>query len=113
MVETQPVTILTFTLYVAGTILLAAASHRFLGRHSFLGEYFLGSRGLKSWSLAFGFAATATSAGSFIGFPALIYTYGWVLALWIASYMIYPLYFLDLRFSATLHFDRYEALFPY
>ena len=91
MIETHPVTILTFTLYVAGTFLLAAVSHRFLGKNAFLGEYFLGSRGLRSWSLAFAFAATATSAGSFIGFPALIYTYGWVLALWIASYMIYPL----------------------
>ena len=34
---------------------------------------------------------TAISGGSFTGFPALIYTYGWVLALWIASYMVVPM----------------------
>ena len=91
MTETSPVTIVTFVLYVAGTFVLAVLSHRLLGGRGFLGEYFLGSRELRSWSLAFAFAATATSAGSFIGFPALIYSYGWILALWIASYMIYPL----------------------
>ena len=42
-------------------------------------------------ALALTFGATSASAGSFAGFPALIYTHGWVLALWIASYMIFPL----------------------
>jgi Na+/pantothenate symporter len=91
MTETPFITTLTFLLYVAGVFILAFLSHRVLGRREFLSEYFLGSRGLRSWSLAFAFAATATSAGSYVGFPALIYTYGWVLALWISSYMIYPL----------------------
>ena len=42
-------------------------------------------------ALALTFGATSASAGSFAGFPSLIYTHGWVLALWIASYMIFPL----------------------
>ena len=58
---------------------------------SFLAEYFLGSRGLGTWALAFTFAATSASGRSFGGYPSLIYSYGWVLALWIASYMIFPL----------------------
>jgi len=91
MTSTNPITIATFLVYIAGVFVLAALSHRVLVEKEFLSEYFLGSRGLLSWSLAFGFAATATSGGSFIGFPSLIYSYGWVLAFWISSYLIYPL----------------------
>jgi SSS family solute:Na+ symporter/sodium/pantothenate symporter len=34
------------------------------------------------------YVATSVSAGSFVGFPSLIYMHGWVMALWIAGYMI-------------------------
>ncbi|MXZ36532.1 MAG: hypothetical protein F4Z21_15305, partial [Acidobacteria bacterium] len=88
MTETSPATIITFIAYIACVFVLAALSHRLLATKSFLGEYFLGSRGLGSWALAFTFAATAASGGSFTGFPSLIYSYGWVLAFWIASYMV-------------------------
>ncbi len=88
MTETSPATTITFLAYIAGVFVLAAVSHRLLATKSFLGEYFLGSRGLGSWALAFTFAATAASGGSFTGFPSLIYSYGWVLAFWIASYMV-------------------------
>ena len=88
MTETSPATIITFIAYIACVFVLAGLSHRLLASKSFLGEYFLGSRGLGSWALAFTFAATAASGGSFTGFPSLIYSYGWVLAFWIASYMV-------------------------
>ena len=88
MTETSLATIITFVTYIFGVFVLAAVSHKLLNKKSFLGEYFLGSRGLGSWALAFTFAATAASGGSFTGFPSLIYSYGWVLALWIASYMV-------------------------
>lgn len=88
MTETSPATIITFVAYIACIFVLAAFSHRLLSKKSFLGEYFLGSRSLGSWTLAFTFAATAASGGSFTGFPSLIYSYGWVLAFWIASYMV-------------------------
>jgi Na+/pantothenate symporter len=80
-----------FVLYILGVFLLAALSHRILNRSSFLGEYFLGSRTLGTWTLAFTFAATSASGGSFGGFPSLVYSHGWVLALWIGSYMVFPL----------------------
>ena len=80
-----------FVAYILGVFGLAAIAHRFLSRKTFLSEYFLGSRGLGTWALAFSFAATSASGGSFGGFPSLIYSYGWVLALWISSYMIVPL----------------------
>jgi len=88
---TSPATMLVFVIYILGVFLLAALSHRVLNRSSFLGEYFLGSRTLGTWTLAFTFAATSASGGSFGGFPSLVYSHGWVLALWIGSYMVFPL----------------------
>ncbi len=91
MTETSMVTIITFLAYILGVFALAVLSHRLLSSRSFLSEYFLGSRGLGGWALAFTFAATGASGGSFTGYPSLIYSYGWVLALWIASYMVVPI----------------------
>ena len=75
--------IITFAIYIAGVMVLAWLSHRMLQSKSFLSEYFLGSRSLGVWAFALTFAATSSSGGSFIGFPSLVYTHGWVLALWI------------------------------
>ena len=91
MGETSPVTAGTFLIDLLGVFLLAGISHRLLKTKSFLGEYFLGSRGLGVWALAFTFAATSASGGSFTGYPSLIYSHGWVVALWIASYMVVPI----------------------
>lgn len=82
--------VLTFLAYTGIVLLLAVFSHRFLKGRSFLKEYFLGSRGLGVWALALTYAATSSSGGSFTGFPALIYEHGWILALWISSYMLVP-----------------------
>ena len=82
------ITFLIYTLIVFG---LAALSNRLLKSKSFLSEYFLGSRGLGVWAFALTFAATSASGGSFTGFPSKIYSHGWVLALWIGSYMVVPI----------------------
>jgi len=81
----------TFALYTVVVIVLAWFSHRVLSKKRFLSEYFLGSRGLGVVAFTLTFGATSASAGSFAGFPSLIYTHGWVLALWIAGYMMVPL----------------------
>jgi len=91
MAETSSITMWVFLIYIVGVFALAGFSHKLLSKKSFLSEYFLGSRGLGTWALAFTFAATSASGGSFGGYPSLIYSYGWVLALWIGSYMIVPL----------------------
>ncbi|MEQ9411294.1 MAG: hypothetical protein RIK87_26510 [Fuerstiella sp.] len=83
--------LVTFLVYTAAVFGLAALSSRLLKNRSFLSEYFLGSRSLGVWALALTFAATSASGGSFTGFPSLIYSHGWVLALWIGSYMIFPI----------------------
>jgi len=91
MAETSITTMVVFLLYIVGVFVLAGLSHQLLSKKSFLSEYFLGSRGLGTWTLAFTFAATSASGGSFGGYPSLIYSHGWILALWIASYMVVPL----------------------
>jgi SSS family solute:Na+ symporter/sodium/pantothenate symporter len=74
--------------YMAGVFLLGALAHRLLKKGSFLKEYFLGDRGLGAWVLGLTYVATSVSAGSFVGFPSLIYLNGWVMALWIGGYMV-------------------------
>lgn len=83
--------LIAFGCYLVGVLALGFFSHRYLRRGSFVSEYFLGNRGLGPWVLALTVAATAVSGGTFMGFPSLIYTNGWVMALWIASYMVVPL----------------------
>ena len=82
--------LITFVIYTLIIFTLAIISSRVQRGRSFLSEYFLGSRGLGMWTFALTFAATSASGGSFTGFPSLIYSHGWVLALWIASYMLVP-----------------------
>jgi SSS family transporter len=83
--------LIVFALYLAGVVTLGIVSHRYLTRGSFVKEYFVGNRGLGPWVLALTVAATAISGGTFMGFPSLIYSNGWIMALWIASYMVVPL----------------------
>ncbi len=82
---------ISFLCYTLAVFVLAILSHQLLQKKSFLKEYFIGSRGLGVWALAMSYAATSASGGSFTGFPALIHTHGWVLALWISSYMVVPI----------------------
>lgn len=72
-------------------MVLAVLAHRFQMKRGFLREYFLSGRSLGTWTFAFSFAATSASAGSFMGFPSLIYKYGWILALWVSGYVMVPL----------------------
>src|SRR5438552_5357057 len=81
-------TLVAFVGYMAGVFLLGALSHKLLQRGSFLKEYFLGDRKLNAWVLGLTYVATSVSAGSFVGFPSLIYSYGWVMAFWIGGYMV-------------------------
>lgn len=83
--------LVTFAVYTLAVFGLAAAANRLLKDKNFLSEYFLGSRSLGVWAFALTFAATSASGGSFTGFPSKIYSHGWVLALWIGSYMVVPI----------------------
>ncbi len=91
MAESSHAALFAFGIYTIAVFLLAMLSNRVAKGKSFVGEYFLGSRGFGMWAFALTFAATNASGGSFTGFPALIYEHGWSLSLWIASYMTLPL----------------------
>jgi Na+/pantothenate symporter len=81
-------TLVAFGGYMIGVFLLGALAHRLLKKGEFLEEYFLGDRGLGAWVLGLTYVATSVSAGSFVGFPSLIYRHGWIMALWIGGYMV-------------------------
>lgn len=81
--------LISLVVLMAASMLIGAAAHRAETRGGFIKSYFLGNRGLGSWSMAL--TATVMSGGTFMGFPSLVYKYGWVVALWIASYMMVPL----------------------
>ncbi|MDG2389166.1 MAG: hypothetical protein P8M30_07585 [Planctomycetaceae bacterium] len=83
--------LIVFLIYTLAVFGLAALSNYLMKSKSFVSEYFLGSRSLGVWAFALTFAATSASGGSFTGFPARIYSHGWILALWIASYMVVPI----------------------
>jgi SSS family solute:Na+ symporter/sodium/pantothenate symporter len=84
----SPYILVAFGAYMAGVFALGALAHHLLQRGSFLKEYFLGDRKLNAWVLSLTYVATSVSAGSFVGFPALIYRHGWIVALWIGGYMV-------------------------
>jgi SSS family solute:Na+ symporter/sodium/pantothenate symporter len=54
----------------------------------FLKSYFLGNRSLGAFAVAL--TAAVMSGGTFMGYPSLVYKFGWVVGLWICSYMIVP-----------------------
>jgi len=83
--------LVAFALYLVGIAAFGYLAHRYLEKGDFVKQYFLGNRGLGAWVLALTVAATAISGGTFMGFPSLIYSNGWVMAMWIASYMVVPL----------------------
>lgn len=98
--------LVTFIIYTLIVFALAILSNARQKSGGFLSEYFLGSRGLGVWAFALTFAATSASGGSFMGFPSKIYSHGWILALWIASYMLVPVMTMGLLGKRLNQFGR-------
>lgn len=76
-------------LFIAASVWLGTLAQRAMDKKKFLEGFFLGNRGLGAWALAL--TATVQSGGTFMGFPSLVYSHGWIVTLWIGSYMIVPL----------------------
>jgi len=68
---------------------IGVVAQRAVSKGSFLKGFFLGNRGLGVWAMAL--TATVQSGGTFMGVPSLIYSFGFIVALWIGSYMLVPL----------------------
>ncbi len=82
-------TLTMLLLVMAISVWLGSRAQRAVEKGGFVKGYFLGNRGLGAWALAL--TATVQSGGTFMGFPALVYTHGWIVALWIAGYMVVPI----------------------
>ena len=85
----QPPTIVALALFTLISLGLGVVANLAQRKGSFLEKYFLGGRSLGAFAVAL--TAAVMSGGTFMGFPSLVYTFGWVVGLWIASYMIAPL----------------------
>ena len=79
---------LVIALYIGVTYLFAFVSGRKTEEGDFMEEYFVGGRQTGSWILGLTWIATMASGGTFIGVPGLIHSYGWILFLWIAGFML-------------------------
>ncbi len=82
-------TVAALVLFILASMWIGVLANRAMQSGSFMKGFFLGNRGLGAWALAL--TATVQSGGTFMGFPSLVYTHGWVVALWIASYMVVPI----------------------
>ncbi|MBI3463292.1 MAG: sodium:solute symporter, partial [Planctomycetes bacterium] len=82
-------TFLALIVFITASIWLGTVAQRAVRRGAFLKGYFLGNRGLGAWTLAL--TATVQSGGTFMGFPSLVYSHGWAVALWICGYMVVPI----------------------
>jgi sodium/pantothenate symporter len=88
-IHAQPptlVALVAFTLISLGLGVVANLAKR---KGTFLEKYFLGNRSLGPFAVAL--TAAVMSGGTFMGFPSLVYSFGWIVGLWICSYMVAPL----------------------
>src|SRR4051812_32558014 len=88
-IHAQPPTLVALLLFTLISLGLGVVANFAQRKGSFLEKYFLGGRSLGAFSVAL--TAAVMSGGTFVGFPSMVYSFGWVVALWIASYMVAPL----------------------
>lgn len=80
------VTNVVFILYFVILLSLGYIAHSKMKKSdNFSEEYWVGGRSFGPWLVAFTWATSWTSGGSFIGTPAIYYTYGWTALLWQAG----------------------------
>ncbi len=88
-IHAQPPTLIALVLFTLISLGLGVVANFAQRKGSFLEKYFLGNRSLGAFAVAL--TAAVMSGGTFVGFPSLVYKFGWVVGLWIASYMVAPL----------------------
>lgn len=88
-IHAEPPTLIALVLFTLISLGLGVVANLVQKKGSFLEKYFLGNRSLGAFAVAL--TAAVMSGGTFVGFPSLVYTFGWVVGLWIASYMVAPI----------------------
>jgi sodium/pantothenate symporter len=82
-------TMAALLVFILASVWIGLLANRAMRSGSFLKGFFLGNRGLGAWALAL--TATVQSGGTFMGFPSLVYSHGWIVLLWICGYMVVPI----------------------
>jgi SSS family solute:Na+ symporter/sodium/pantothenate symporter len=86
----HPATTLALVLFTLISLGLGVVANMVAAsKANFLRKYFLGNRSLGAFAVAL--TAAVMSGGTFLGFPSFVYQFGWVVGLWICSYMVAPL----------------------
>ena len=85
----QPPTLIALVIFTLASLGIGVVANLVQKKGTFLEKYFLGNRSLGAFAVAL--TAAVMSGGTFVGFPSLVYSFGWVVGLWIASYMVAPL----------------------
>ena len=86
--QTDPHVLVPFAGYLVAVLVIAILAHRHRRTASFESEYYVAGRGLGAWVLALSWVATMFSGGAFIGYPSLIYSYGWTVAFWVSGSIV-------------------------
>lgn len=97
-------TLIALMIFIAASVWLGTLAQRVVKKSSFVKGFFLGNRGLGAWAVAL--TATVQSGGTFMGFPSLVYSHGWIVALWIGSYMVVPITGFGLIGKRIAHISR-------
>src|SRR5688572_19116733 len=97
-------TLVALCLLIAASVWLGTVAQRVVQRSSFVKGYFLGNRALGTWALAL--TATVQSGGTFMGFPSYVYSFGWIVALWISGYMVVPISGFGVLAKRLAHLSR-------
>jgi sodium/pantothenate symporter len=82
-------TLAALVVFIIASMWIGMLANKAMQSGTFMKGFFLGNRGLGAWALAL--TATVQSGGTFMGFPSLVYTHGWIVALWICGYMVVPI----------------------
>lgn len=100
-------TLVALVIFIAASVWLGTMAQRVVKKSSFVKGFFLGNRGLGAWAVAL--TATVQSGGTFMGFPSLVYSHGWIVALWIGSYMVVPITGFGLIGKRIAHISRHTG----
>jgi SSS family solute:Na+ symporter/sodium/pantothenate symporter len=104
-VHAHPATLLALVIFTLVSLGLGVLANLVARRKAgFLKKYFLGNRSLGAFAVAL--TAAVMSGGTFLGFPSFVYSFGWVVGLWICSYMVAPLTVLGVLGKRIGHLAR-------
>ena len=88
LTQRDPAILIPFVAYMLGVFAIAIVAHRYQRGSDFEVEYYVAGRSFGPWVLALSWVATLASGGSFLGYPSLVYSYGWTIAFWVSGSIV-------------------------